>query len=119
MVTRSDFQNVAADIKTTFADFFVPRVFTLPGSFDPITEQETGGVTETVDAMRDKYDARQVDGAAIQVKDFKLLAMVNDFIAINPKTDGLKVNVDGVECQVIDAEKDPADAVWTIQVRAL
>jgi hypothetical protein len=119
MVTRADFQGVASDIKTTFADFFLPRVFSLPGSFDPITETETGGATETVDAMREEYEAGQIDGQAIQSKDFKLLALANDFDTINPKTDGLTVSVDGTECQVIHAEKDAADAVWTIQVRAL
>ncbi|HAD31527.1 MAG: hypothetical protein CL578_22400 [Alteromonadaceae bacterium] len=119
MVTRADFQGIAADIKTTFSDFFLPRVFTLPGAVDPITEQETGGATETVDAVREEYQARQIDGQAIQSRDFKLLALVNNFTEINPKTDGLKVNVDGVDCQVVRAEKDAADAVWIIQVRGL
>ncbi len=119
MVTRASFQSLAESLQTTFADFFIDRTFTAPSSYDPVTDTVTAGATETVSAVRMDYDASQVDGQIIQKLDFKLLALVNDFSAVDPRVDGVKVDVDGTGCQVINAEKDAAEAVWTLQVRAL
>lgn len=119
MVTRASFQSLATKLQTTFADFFIERTFTAPSAYDPITDTVTAGATEPVRAVRMDYEASQVDGQIIQRLDFMLLALVNDFSAIDPRVDGVNVNVDGTDCQVINAEKDAAEAVWTMQVRTL
>lgn len=116
--TKTQFQGVAAKLKANFSTFFTPRVFTAPSGYDPVTEVMTGAVTDSVECMREDYTASQIDGQSIQKNDFKLIALAADFTTIQPKTDGLKVNVDGKECSVIYAQLDAADAAWTLQVRA-
>ncbi|AIM40771.1 putative structural protein [Idiomarinaceae phage Phi1M2-2] len=120
-VTRQQFQNLAAQLaRDTFGDFFPKRTFTQPEVVNPVTGTVTRpAFSESVPAIREEYEARQVDGQVVQVGDFKLLTEVAQFDAINPRTDGLQVSVDGVQCRVIRAEKDAADAMWVIQVRQL
>lgn len=124
--TKAEFQDVASELFTDeFADFAPLRDFTKPasgGTYDPVTETTTGGnppVTESIPCIREDYNASQYDGVQIQIGDFKLLAQVSSFDAITPRTDGVTVDVDGTECQIVSAQKDAADAVWTMQVRAL
>lgn len=114
--TQAEFQAVASELKEEFADFFKPRVFSLAGSYSPSTGN-TPPTTETVDAMREEYNQSQIDGQSIKANDFMLLAVVSDFTTIVPTTNGLKVTVDSVECSVIRAVKDAANATWVIQVR--
>ncbi len=114
--TQAEFQQVAQELKEEFADFFKPRLFTLTGDYDPITETTTK-ITDTVDAMREEYKQGQIDGQSIQSNDFMLLALVSDFTTITPSTNGLKVVVDGKTCTVVKAFEDAANATWVIQVR--
>lgn len=124
MPTQAEFQQVAADLFGVFADFAKLRTFSKPGTtgtLDPNTGVVTGGsaeVTESVPTIREDYNAQEVDGQTIQRNDFKLLVQVNSFADISPRTDSVRVDVDGVGCRIINAEKDTADAVWTLQVRA-
>jgi hypothetical protein len=115
--TKSEFQDLAAELKEEFQDFFIARTFTAPGGYDPVTEVQVPGAAESVECLREDYTAGQIDGQSIQKNDFKLLAVAADFSVIHPKTDGLKVNVDGKVCSVVNANLDAADAVWTLQVR--
>ena len=123
---KSEFVDLAAELfGDEFADFAQSCNFTKTyndGAYDPVTETTTGGtppVVEAIDCIRTEYNASQYDGVNIQIGDFKLLAQVAQFSAITPRADNVTVNVDGFECQIVTAEKDPADAVWTIQVRRL
>lgn len=117
--TKAEFVTVASDLFTEFADFIQQAVFSVPGSQDPVTGATQPATTETVGVIREDYDARQIDGQQIQRNDFKLLARVSQFSAVTPRTDGVTVTVDGLACQIVTAEKDAANAVWTIQVRKL
>lgn len=119
MVTKATFTTLATKLQGTFSDFFDPRTFQNPPSYNVVTEVETPGATDTVGAVRVEYDASQWDGQQIQVGDFKLLALVADFVNVDPQTDGVTVTVDDKTCQIIRAEKDAAEAMWTLQVRAL
>lgn len=114
--TQAEFKAVASELKVEFSDFFKPVVFSLAGSYSPSTGNSLA-TTETVDVMREEYKQSQIDGQTIQSNDFMLLALVSDFNVIEPKTGGLKVSVDGLDCSVVKASKDAANAVWTIQVR--
>lgn len=115
--TKAQFQGVAAKLKAKFSTFFIARTFTAPGGYDPVTEVQVPGATESVECLREDYNAGQIDGQSIMKNDFKLLVVAADFSVIYPKTDGLKVNVDGKSCTVVSANLDAADAVWTLQVR--
>lgn len=124
MTTRAKFQGIADKLFTKFADLVKPAVFTKPGTggtLDPITGIVTGGtaaVTANAGAIREDYTAREVDGQKIQVNDFKLLVRVQE-LTLDPRTDSVTVSVDGDTCNIITANKDAADAVWTLQVRKI
>lgn len=124
MATQADFQQVAADLFGVFADFAKLRSFSKPGSIgtlDPNTGIVSGGgaeVIESVPTIREDYNAQEVDNQAIQRNDFKLLVQANSFTNISPRTDSVRVDVDGASCRIINAEIDAAEAVWTLQVRA-
>jgi hypothetical protein len=118
--TKAEFLELADDlIDDEFAEFFTSRDFTLKSGYDPMTGGYSSTITLPVLAARIEYDTMQVDGSLIQVGDFQLLAKVSEFTTLQPRTDGLQVDVDGVLCQVIRATKDPADAAWIMQVRAV
>lgn len=125
MTTRAKFQGVADKLFTKFADVLKMAAFSVPGAggtLDPITGVITGG-SAPVDSMalvlREEYTAREVDGQKIQVNDFKLLVRVQE-LTLDPRTDSATVTVlnDGT-CNIITANKDAADAVWTLQVRKI
>ena len=122
MTTRAKFQGIADKLFTKFADLVKPAVFTKPGTggtLDPITGVVTGGtaaVTANAGAIREDYTAREFDGQKIQVNDFKLLVRVQE-LTLDPRTDSVTVAFDGDTCNIMHADKDAADAVWTLQVR--
>ena len=116
-VNKAKFKNVALKLRVKFDDFFEPYVFEIQGDYDPLTSSYTNGVTQTVDCLREEFQASQFDGQLIQNGDFKLLALYDDFQAIAPRTDGLKVTVGGKLCTVIKVSPDAANAMYTIHVR--
>jgi len=122
MTTRAKFQGIADKIFTKFADLVKPAVFIKPGTGgtqDPITGVVTGGsppIVNSAGTIREDYTAREVDGQKIQVNDFKLLVRAQE-LTLDPRTDSVTVAFDGNSCNIINASKDAADAVWTLQVR--
>lgn len=123
---KSEFTELASElIGDEFADFATERTFTkhaTGGTYNPVTETQTGGTPEqaqSIPAIREEYTERQFDGQQIKTGDFKLLAEVAEFTSFQPDTEGVTVAVDGIDCQVVRASKDPADAVYTLQVRRL
>ena len=118
-VTKQKFVDLAAKLaRQTFADFFKRRFFIRPESKNPVTGNVTADeIIESINCVRIDYKANQVDGQVIQAGDFQLLAEVSEFSLLNPETNGVVVYIDGVFCQIINAEKDAADATWIIQLR--
>lgn len=116
--TKQEFKDVASELFAEFSDFAPLRTFKRVGSYDPLTGT-VSSVMESIPAIREDYRDTQFNGLSVMVGDFKLLAQASSFNTLSPRTDGVTVDVDGVECQIVSAEKDAADAVWTIQVRAL
>jgi len=51
--------------------------------------------------------------------DFKLLAEFDSFVNLDPRSSGITATVDGVAVRLMDAQKDAANAVWTLQMRKL
>lgn len=120
MVTKATFQTLAANLEAdAFADFFDARTFSNPDFTHPVTGVVTAGTSESVGAVRIDYTAEQFQNQQIQARDFQLLARVQAFSAVDPKVTGTTVLVDSIECQIVTAQKDAAEAVWTFQVRPL
>lgn len=120
MVTKATFVTLANKLATTtFLNFFDSRTFAEPDTTNPITGVVVVGASEIIPAVRIEYLQTQYNGAQIKVGDFQLMARVAEFSAVSPKTSGVTVMVEGVKCQVVSAEKDAAEAMWTMQVRAL
>ena len=92
-------------------------VFSLPGDYDPLTDIIGDPYSETVDAIIEKYNKREIDGQLVQSNDLKLLVRNSQLMAIDPRTDGMTLSINGSSLTIIDADIDPANAVWTIQVR--
>lgn len=90
-------------------------VFEKLGSYSPSTGQ-LPPATETVSCIREEYTAKQKDGTIIQRNDFMLMAQVADFSALTPRTDGVTVTVDGIECTIVDID-NTFDIVYIMQVR--
>lgn len=114
--TKLEFQDLADELfNDEFADFLVPCDFLKKGVFNPSGSEPD--IEDTVNCIIEDYNASQFNGVQIQVNDFKLLARPQEFTTLTPRTDNLKVTVEGQVCTVISAEQDPANAVWVIQVR--
>jgi len=115
--TKLEFQELADElINGEFADFRVACEFVKKGGFTP-PDTIIPDTTDTVNCIIEDYNASQFNGVQIQVNDFKLLARPQEFTTLTPRTDNLKVTVQGQVCTVISSEQDPANAVWVIQVR--
>lgn len=128
MPTQAQQAEFAGIVESIFAAFPGARhqaTFTTPGSggvYDPITGETVGGTpgaSQTLEVIIDDYNAKEVDGQAIQRNDFKLICRAKDFAQIEPRSDNLTVSARGVSCRVMTAETDPMGAHWVLQVRQL
>jgi len=118
-LSKAKFQAVADRLfaKAKAGDITKVAVFTLPGTFDPLTEVQQPSYSEVVDVIIESYKANEVDGQLIQANDAKLLVRNNQFMAISPRTDGMTLTINSASLVIVSADIDPANAVWTIQVR--
>lgn len=123
MTTRAKFKGIAAKLFAKFSDLAPNTPFVTPGmngTFNPVTGTVTGGTDALIEygaTIREEYEARQIDGQAIQANDFKLLVQVDSFTQFDPRADNTFTFVDNIPCRIINATKDAADAVWTVQCR--
>jgi len=88
-----------------------------PPVYDPSTGVATPNTTDysLTNVIREDYEAMEIDGLAIQENDAKLLIPVDD-LTPNPKIDDY-VTMDSQQWNVVNKYKDPADALWTLQIR--
>lgn len=86
-------------------------------SYDPDTGVVTPNTTNyaMTQVIREDYKADEIDGSAIQMNDVKLLIPVDDLTPI-PQIDDY-VTMDSRQWNVVSKHKDPADALWTLQIR--
>lgn len=118
-LNQAEFQATADEIFADAIDGNItkPATFSLPGFYDPITDTQKTPYSETVDAIVESYNSGQIDGQLIQQNDKMILVRNSQFKAINPRTDGMTLTINGSELVIVSAELDPADVVWTVQVR--
>lgn len=118
MGLREDIQaDMAEAFDTDLAD--AVKTFTggitLPGTYDPVTEETVGEVVIAYGGrgVFDAYEDRLVDGINIKSTDQLLIALTNE-VTGTPEI-GHKIN--GAE--VLNVSKDPAEAHYEIQLRAV
>jgi len=119
-LTKSKFQSVAEKLfaKAKAGNLTVSCSFELLGDYDPVLETNAASITQSIDCIREDYDAKAKDGLIVQRDDFKLLAEFVSFTKLSPRTDGVIVTVDGKKCVIVHVDLDAASAVYTLQVRA-
>lgn len=118
-LTRNKFQSVAEKMfaKAKTGNLTLVSAFKKAGGYDPVTGTSSPATTDTVDVIREDYNANEIDGDLIKSSDFKLLARTVSFVNLDPKTSGITAVIEGVTVNLEDAQKDAADAVWTLQMR--
>lgn len=119
--TKQEFKDLAAElIDDEFADFRRTLVFTVTtgGTYDPVTETETGATTETYtyQAIPKAVDIKEWQGTDIQITDMGCVYTRVD--AFEPKVSDTCV-YDGKAMQVKAVMLDAADATVKLVMRAL
>lgn len=119
-LSKTKFQAVAAKLfqKAKAGDLVIQCKFELFGEYDPILETNAASITETIDCIREDYSEMSLNNDNIQRGDYKLLAQHVSFTKLDPRTDGVKLTINGKSTTIAHAELDAADAVYTIHVKA-
>lgn len=120
-LSKQKFQSLATKLfeKAKAGNLTGLAVFSKPGGQkDPITGQAPAGLSDTVDCIREEYSSQETDGIQVHVNDFKLIIQTQSFVNLSPRDNLVTVEFEGEQLSVVNASKDPADVIWTIQVRA-
>ena len=118
MGIREEIQaDLAEAFDTDLADAVQPFTggVTLPGTWDPVTEESTGEVVIAYSGrgVFDGFKIAMVDGINIKSTDQLLIVLTNE-VTGSPQV-GHKIN--GFD--VLSVQQDPAGAHWEIQLRAV
>lgn len=118
MGLREDIQaDMAEAFDTDLAD--AVKAFTggitLPGAWDPVTEEATGEVVIAYEGrgVFDSYKVELIDGLNIKSTDQLLIALTNEV----PGTPEVGHKINGFD--VLNVSTDPAGAHYEIQLRAV
>lgn len=118
MALKSIFKGAAQTIFTALDDVKISVTYQVKSSsYTPATGRVTLGETDYVitNCIRLDFEADEIDGLAVKPEDFQLMIPVDD-LDVTPAIDDY-ILIDSVPHNVVNYKKDPADAVWTIQVR--
>jgi len=111
-----EFIDLAAElIGDEFAAFASPCVMTRSTGFDPDTQTETSE-TQTIPMIPGEFSERSIDGALVKVGDYLLLGEYQE-LSWMPSADNTKTLHEGITCNVVRADTDPAKAVIILHVR--
>ncbi|MHC5213943.1 MAG: hypothetical protein ACYSOO_05085 [Planctomycetota bacterium] len=118
MGLKEVFQGVADTIFVAFGNiqrtdiiYTVTNDDYIPGS--GVTEDDT---SYTISGYLLEYTTEEVDDVAVLKTDRRLLMKVQAYPLITPKI-GDEITIDGEIWRVKNRYKDPADAIWDIQMR--
>ncbi len=120
------FKNAAKTIFTAFGD--VPRSCTYVSTGTKELNTHTGiVVTKTsdpdvsygVDIIFTKYTKAEIDGVHILYSHVKALIPFENLTPTPKKNDTIAEDVSGEQWGVIDWKKDPADALWILQLEQI
>jgi hypothetical protein len=85
-------------------------------TYNPTTDAVTDSYTDyTVNIIPSGYDSREINNQTILDTDEKVKILVAD-LSITPKRNDQVIR-NSVTWEVVSVHKDPADAVWTLQIR--
>lgn len=118
---KEAFKNAAAAAFAAADDVKEEVTLRVKASANPAYNPTTDSVTDTytdydVNAIPSGYDSREVNNQTILDTDEKVKILVDDISNVTPKRNDQVVR-DSVTWEVIHVHKDPADAVWTLQIR--
>lgn len=86
-------------------------------TYNPTTDSITDSYTDyTVNIIPSGYDSREINNQTILDTDEKAKILVDDIANITPKRNDQVVR-NSVVWEIVSTHKDPADAVWTLQIR--
>jgi len=119
-LSKTKFQDVAAKLfqKASDGDLIVSCKLELLGDYDPVTETSTASISETINCIREEYSEMSINSDNIQRGDYKLLVPYASLGGFDPRTDGVKLTINGKITTIAHAGLDEADAVYTIHVKA-
>ena len=88
--------------------------------YNPITKinVESDGTSHSFTGILVNYEYDEIDGEAITRNDYQYLLKGSEVTAasVNPKVDDL-MEINSVDYFIISIDKDPADALWVLQLR--
>jgi hypothetical protein len=118
MALKSVFKAAAQTIFTALDDVKISVTYrVVSSSYNTSTGIVTPSNTDyaITNCIRIDYEADEIDGLAVKPEDFKLMIPVDD-LDVNPAVDH-QILIGTDIHNVVSYQKDPADAVWTIQIR--
>jgi len=111
-----EFIDLAAElIGDEFAAFAGDCVITRGTGFDPDTQTETTQA-QTIPMIRLEFSERSIDGSLVKVGDYMLIGEYQKLSWV-PSADNTKTLHDGITCNVVNVETDPAKATIVLHVR--
>lgn len=123
MGLRSDIQTDMAeafdgDLADAVATFTASRV-TTSGTLDPVTgDYPTTTTAYSGRGIFANYEAREVDGQHILATDTKLIALQNEVVRDSDGSQYAPAVDDTLAgYRVVNVGKDPAGAIWEVQLR--
>lgn len=111
-----EFIDLAAElIGDEFAAFAPDCVISRSTVFDPDTQSYTTE-TQTIPMIRLEFSERSIDGSHVKVGDYML---IGEYIKLTwiPGADNTKTVHEGITCNVVNVETDPAKATIVLHVR--
>ena len=103
--------NAAGNVKTEVVYSSNPNPSYNP-STGVVVESET---SYTINAIREDYKFDDIDNVNIKPEDIKLLVLYSELSILLAEKDYVTMN--GTRWNVVNWQLDPADVVWTIQIR--
>ena len=117
-VSPSKFQQLADKL---FDDTFAPfrKTLTLTKNIPAEYPNPSTTLNESHTAIKQEESFSKFDGQAIQIGDIMVLTKYQQWVTVKPEVDDVQAEFDGIKCQIINYQSDPADATYTIQLRPL
>ena len=121
MITRSRYQEIAARLfNQTFGTFKDDVTLAQTGEVDYENQSlPVPDITfDNTEGIRSEYDKSELDGESIQIGDYKVLVLQQG-LNTDVRADNVSMTFGGISVNIKSIEEDPAQAMYTIQVREL
>ena len=114
------FRNAAAAAFAAVGDIKETAIFRSKTNANPVFNPTTDTISDaysdySVNIVPSGYNSKEADGHTVLITDEKAKILVDD-LSVDPKRNDQLVR-NSVVWEVVNIHKDPADAVWTLQIR--